>query len=130
MMARSILLAAAAALLLLLPPLLCSDYYTNLASQILIAAILALSLNLLVGFGGLTSLGHAAYLGTAAYLIVYLTAHVGFGHLPGAVMTLVATTALAMVFGFLALSATWLCFLMITLALERFRLNLDHILLL
>jgi len=44
---------------LLLPPFLAGDFYINLASQILIAAIFALSLNLLVGFGGMTSLGHA-----------------------------------------------------------------------
>jgi len=53
---------------LLLPPFLAGDFYINLASQILIAAIFALSLNLLVGFGGMTSLGHASYLGVAAYL--------------------------------------------------------------
>ncbi|HSW83373.1 MAG TPA: hypothetical protein VLH12_07860, partial [Usitatibacter sp.] len=39
------------------------EYYVNLASQVLIAAIFAMSLNLLVGYGGMTSLGHAAYLG-------------------------------------------------------------------
>ena len=53
---------------LLLPPFLAGDFYINLASQILIAAIFALSLNLLVGFGGMTSLGHASYLGVAAYI--------------------------------------------------------------
>jgi len=42
---------------LILPPFLAGDFYINLASQILIAAIFALSLNLLVGFGGMTSLG-------------------------------------------------------------------------
>jgi hypothetical protein len=45
---------------LLIPPLFAGDFYVNLASQILIAAIFALSLNLLVGFGGMTSLGHAS----------------------------------------------------------------------
>jgi branched-chain amino acid transport system permease protein len=103
----------------LLPVVVASSYYINLSSQILIAAILALSLNILVGFGGLTSLGHAAYLGTAAYLTVYLTAHAGFGHLAGAVIALAATTVMAMLFGLLALRATGLGFLMITLALGQ-----------
>ena len=58
---------------LLLPPLFAGDFYINLASQILIAAIFALSLNLLVGFGGMTSLGHACYLGVAAYTAALLT---------------------------------------------------------
>ena len=45
-------------------PLLSSaNIYINLASQMLIAAMFALSLNLLVGYGGLTSLGHAGFLG-------------------------------------------------------------------
>ena len=59
--------AAAFAACLVLLPSLAGDFYINLASQILIAAIFALSLNLLVGFGGMTSLGHASFLGVAAY---------------------------------------------------------------
>ena len=61
-----------AALAVLLPSLV-GDFYINLASQILIAAIFALSLNLLVGFGGMTSLGHASFLGVAAYICALLT---------------------------------------------------------
>ena len=49
-------------------PWVAGEYYVNLSSQILIAAIFAASLNLLVGYGGLTSLGHASYLGVAAYV--------------------------------------------------------------
>ena len=109
----------AVAALLALPWLVTSDYYINIASQIVIAAILALSLNLLIGFGGMTSLGHAAYLGVAAYLSIYLTAHAGFGHLAGALIAIGATTVLAMLFGFLALRASGLGFLMITLALGQ-----------
>ena len=40
-------------------PLVSGEYYVNLGSQIMIAAVFAASLNLLVGYGGLTSLGHA-----------------------------------------------------------------------
>lgn len=102
-----------------LPYVIGSGYYLNIASQILIAAILAASLNVLIGFGGLISLGHAAYLGTAAYLTIYLTAHAGFGHLAGALISVGGTTVLAMLFGFLALRASGLGFLMITLALGQ-----------
>ena len=52
---------------LTLLPLFFGEYYVNLGSQIMIAAIFAASLNLLVGYGGLTSLGHATYLGLSAY---------------------------------------------------------------
>jgi len=60
--------AALLAALFLLLPFFAGDFYINLASQILIAAIFALSLNLLVGFGGMTSLGHASYLGVGGFI--------------------------------------------------------------
>ncbi len=50
-------------------PLVGGEYYINLTSQIFIAAIFAASLNLLVGYGGLPSLGHASWLGLAAYAL-------------------------------------------------------------
>ena len=111
--------AVAGGLLVLLPLLVGSTFYVNLASQVLIAAILALSLNVLVGYGGLTSLGHAAYLGACAYLVIHLTTREGFGHLGAAAAALALTTAMAMLFGILALRATGLGFLMITLALGQ-----------
>jgi branched-chain amino acid transport system permease protein len=104
---------------LLLPPFLAGDFYINLASQILIAAIFALSLNLLVGFGGMTSLGHASYLGVAAYISALLTSRYGFGHGAAALISIGGTVAMAALFGIIALRATGLGFLMITLALSQ-----------
>jgi branched-chain amino acid transport system permease protein len=104
---------------LLLPPLFAGDFYINLASQILIAAIFALSLNLLVGFGGMTSLGHASYLGVAAYLSALLTSRYGFGHGTAALISISGTVVMAAFFGVIALRATGLGFLMITLALSQ-----------
>jgi branched-chain amino acid transport system permease protein len=103
----------------LLPPFFAGDFYINLASQILIAAIFALSLNLLVGFGGMTSLGHASYLGVAAYISALLTSRYGFGHGAAAIISITGTTAMAACFGIIALRATGLGFLMITLALSQ-----------
>ena len=60
-------LGAAGAILLAVVPLAAPVYYVNIGSQVLVAAVFALSLNLLVGYAGLTSLGHAVYLGTTAY---------------------------------------------------------------
>lgn len=104
---------------LLLPPLLAGDFYINLASQILIAAIFALSLNLLVGFGGMTSLGHASYLGVAAYISALLTSRYGFGHGAAAFISILGTAAMAAAFGVIALRASGIGFLMITLALSQ-----------
>jgi branched-chain amino acid transport system permease protein len=104
---------------LLLPPFFAGDFYINLASQILIAAVFALSLNLLVGFGGMTSLGHASYLGVAAYISALLTSRYGFDHGAAALISISGTTAMAACFGIIALRASGLGFLMITLALSQ-----------
>jgi branched-chain amino acid transport system permease protein len=100
-------------------PLVAGDFYVNLASQILIAALFAASLNLLVGYGGLTSLGHAAFLGMAAYTSGWLYLKLGLGHWIAAPAALAATTLLACFFGWIALRASGLGFLMITLALSQ-----------
>jgi branched-chain amino acid transport system permease protein len=103
----------------LLLPFFVGDFYINLASQILIAAVFALSLNLLVGFGGMTSLGHASYLGVAAYVAAILTTRYGFDHGTAALISIAGTVAMAAFFGVIALRATGLGFLMITLALSQ-----------
>ncbi len=118
-MTRWLAVCAGIALLLLLPLLAMTDYYINLSSQILIAAIFALSLNLLVGHAGLTSLGHAAYLGVAAYATAWLMLHTGIGHGFAAIGALAITTAMTGVYGVIALRASGLGFLMITLALGQ-----------
>jgi branched-chain amino acid transport system permease protein len=105
--------------LLVLLPSFAGDFYINLASQTLIAAIFALSLNLLVGFGGMTSLGHASYLGVAAYISALLTSRYGFGHGSAAILSIAGTTVTAAFFGIIALRASGLGFLMITLALSQ-----------
>lgn len=115
------LAVAFGAVLLLVVPLsgFVGDYYVNLSSQILIACIYALSLNLLVGYCGLTSLGHAAYLGIAAYISGWFTSVLGVGHFDAALLSVGGTTVLAAFFGLIALRASGLGFLMITLAIGQ-----------
>ena len=107
------------AVLAALLPLVAGDYYINLSSQILIAAVFALSLNLLVGYGGLTSLGHAAYMGVSAYISGWLFLNFGMGHLLSAPLAVLGTTLMAALFGLVALRASGIGFLMITLALGQ-----------
>lgn len=114
-MTRIVVLLAA----LLAFPWVAGEYYVNLASQIMIAALFAASLNLLVGYGGMTSLGHATYLGLSAYVCAWTFLKLGVGHLGAAAIALTATTAIACLFGWVALRATGLSFLMITLALSQ-----------
>ena len=102
-----------------LVPLVAGDYYVNLLSQMMIAALLAASLNLLVGYAGLTSLGHASFLGVAAYSSAWLNLHSGLGPLASAPLALLGTLLVAAVFGWIALRASGLGFLMLTLALSQ-----------
>jgi branched-chain amino acid transport system permease protein len=113
---KRIALFALLAALACLPAYAGGDYYINLASQILIAALFAQSLNLLVGYAGLTSLGHAGYLGLAGYVSGWLFLNLQWGHLGAAAAALGVTTVMAALFGLVALRATGLSFLMITLA--------------
>jgi branched-chain amino acid transport system permease protein len=106
----------AAALAALVAPLL-SAYPLTLLTQAAIIAILAMSLDVLLGYTGLPSLGHAAYFGVAAYTVGILTTE----HQVGFVVCLLAGVALAAltaaIFGLLAIRASGTYFLMITLAL-------------
>ncbi len=100
-------------------PFVAGDFYINLGSQMMIAAIFALSLNLLAGYAGLTSLGHASFLGLAAYISAWLTTRGGFGNGTAALLSIAGTTVGAAFFGMIALRASGLGFLMITLALSQ-----------
>jgi branched-chain amino acid transport system permease protein len=110
---------AAGGLLLLAMPVFAGEYYVNLASQIFIFAIFAASINLLLGYGGLPTLGHAAYLGVAAYVSSLAILKLGLAHWIAAPIALAATTLMACAFGLIALRATGLGFLMLTLALSQ-----------
>jgi branched-chain amino acid transport system permease protein len=110
---------AALVVALVVLPWIAGEFYVNLTSQVLIAAIFAASINLLLGYGGLATLGHAAYVGIAAYVSAWLFLKLGLGHWLTAPLALAATTLMACFFGLIALRATGLGFLMLTLALSQ-----------
>ncbi len=93
-------------------------YYINVSSQVLFYAIFALGLNILVGYGGLVSLGHAGLFGITAYATAYLLA-MGFGHTTAILGALAVSLGCTAVFAALALRATGIGFIMITLALGQ-----------
>ena len=95
-----------------------NSYYVNIATQILIFATLALGLNVLVGYAGLVTLGHAALFGIAAYAGAALT-NAGHGAIIVAIGALAATLAATAIFAVLALRGTGLGFVMITVALGQ-----------
>jgi branched-chain amino acid transport system permease protein len=105
-------------LLLTLPFWLGQSYYIKIASQILFWAVFALGLNVLVGYAGLVSLGHAALFGMAGYVAALLL-RADYGHLVADLAALGATLLTAAVFALLSLRSTGIGFLMITLALGQ-----------
>ncbi len=111
--ALAVALAALAAVPLWVP----GTFYVNIASQILLYAILALGVNVLAGYAGLVSLGHAGLFGIAAYTGAKILV-AGGGHLTAAV-ALAVTLFAAAVFAVLALRGTGLGFVMITVALGQ-----------
>jgi branched-chain amino acid transport system permease protein len=113
-------LALTLALLLLatVPYWIGNSYYINVATQMLIYAVLALGLNVLVGYAGLVTLGHAGLFGIAAYAGATLI-NAGHGHIVVAIGALVATLAATAMFAVLALRGTGLGFVMITVALGQ-----------
>ncbi len=110
---------AALALVPVLAVALDTPFYTDWGRRIMILAIAALSLNLLMGYGGMISFGHAAYVGIGAYTVgicAYYEVISGFIQWP---LALAASAAFALVFGIISLRTKGVYFIMITLALAQ-----------
>ena len=116
MNARFVALAVVGLALVTLPYWMPGVYYINVSSQILFYAIFALGLNVLAGYAGLVSLGHAGLFGIAAYGTGYML-HLGAGHPVAIVMALIIGVASMAMYAVLSLRATGIGFIMITLAL-------------
>jgi len=115
---KRLALAAALVLLVTVPWWVRGTFYVNIASQILLYAIFALGVNVLAGYAGLVSLGHAGLFGIAAYTGAKMLTG-GAGHLAVDVAALATTVLAAGVFAVLALRGTGLGFVMITVALGQ-----------
>jgi branched-chain amino acid transport system permease protein len=119
-------LGSAAAVLAVLP-LLASPYYVELGTYALISAMLALSLQLLVGCTGLVSLGHAAFYGLAAYTVYLATpANKGLSILVTLPLAVAVAGLAALVVGGLSLRTRGFFFLMVTLAFGQMLFFLFH----
>jgi len=115
---RRLALAAALVILATVPLWVGGTYYVNIASQILFYAIFALGVNVLAGYAGLVSLGHAGLFGIAAYAGAKIMTG-GHGQLVVMAGALAVTLLAAAAFAVLALRGTGLGFVMITVALGQ-----------
>jgi branched-chain amino acid transport system permease protein len=116
MIARVVALAAAFAALLTVPYWVPGIYYVNVASQILFYAVFALGLNVLVGYAGLVSLGHAGLFGIAAYATGFMLQS-GYGHTLAILVALIIGVFAMALYAVLSLRSTGIGFIMITLAI-------------
>jgi branched-chain amino acid transport system permease protein len=89
--------------------------YLQLASQIAITALFALSLDLILGYAGVVSLGHAAYFGTAAYSAALFSKFVWSAPLPGVLVGTAAAALLGYASSFVIARFRHLALIMITL---------------
>lgn len=84
-----------AATLVLLPLVLPNSYYTDLVIRMAINATIVLGLNLLIGFAGQISLGHAGFVGIGAFASAILPYHFGWSPLAAMIAGALATSVLA-----------------------------------
>jgi branched-chain amino acid transport system permease protein len=115
---KRIVLLGALVILATVPLWVGGTYYVNITSQILFYAIFALGVNVLAGYAGLVSLGHAGLFGIAAYAGAKIM-NDGYGHVVVIAGALALTLLAAAVFAVLALRGTGLGFVMITVALGQ-----------
>src|SRR5919198_1671344 len=92
----------------------------SLATTILVLSIFTMSLDLLLGYAGLPSFGHAAFLGLGAYGTAILSVRLGMSNLVLALLVaIVLTSAGSLILGLLALRTSGVYFLMLTLAFAQ-----------
>ena len=122
LIATRVVATAVLALLALVPAVAAatdSPFYVGLFARVMVFAIAAFSLDLILGYGGLVSFGHAAYLGIGAYAVGILSFHGianGFVHFA---VALGAAAAAAFIIGFVSLRTSGVYFIMITLAFSQ-----------
>lgn len=115
---RLLLLLALVALLTF--PALAGKFYLQLFTKIMIMAIFAMSLDLLVGFTGMVSLGHAAFFGIGAYALLLLSPEYGPANFFLSLAAAIGAAALAaLLIGLLVLRSSGVYFIMVTLAFAQ-----------
>ena len=118
MNSKTKLLYGALVLIALLLPL--QDFiYLVFAMKVLCFALFACAFNLLLGFTGLLSFGHAAFFGTAAYITAYFCKELGYSPELGILLGVVGSGVLGFLIGSLAIRRQGIYFAMVTLALSQ-----------
>lgn len=93
--------------------------YPFLLMKLMCLALMAASFNLLFGYGGMLSFGHAAFIGSAAYVTGYAAKDLGLSPLISILVGVFAASAIGWIFGLIAIRRRGIQFAMITLALAQ-----------
>jgi len=105
--------------LLALVPLFSGSYFLSFATEVLIFAIFAMSLDILLGYTGLMSFGHAAFFGLGAYTVVLLGAKYGLSLWLGLFAGIAVAAIGAVVIGVFCVRVKGIPFLMLTMAFAQ-----------
>lgn len=122
MKASTVLSALCLCLLVAFPivaPILDLSFYVSFVRRVLIFALAASSLNLILGYGGMVALGHAAFFGAGAYVVAMLSVE-GFSNaLLVWPLSIAVTACMALLVGVISLRTRGVYFIMITLAFAQ-----------
>ncbi|MEK9872502.1 MAG: branched-chain amino acid ABC transporter permease, partial [Betaproteobacteria bacterium] len=104
-----------AVIIFLMLPLVADRFYVQFASKILVMIIFASSLNLLVGYCGLVSLGHAAFFGFSGYVLALISpTEAGVNFMLGLLASVLGAACLAAIIGSLVIRTKGIFFIMAT----------------
>lgn len=121
--AKRIYLSAVLLLLVLLPlgsPALFSDYYLDLFTKVLIFGIMLLGFDILAGYTGLVSLGHALFFGLGGYAAAFTINHLSTNLAPVLLVALAAALIVGLFVGFFSTQTKDIFFVFLTLAFAQF----------
>lgn len=123
---RLIMLGVALAVLCVLPAF-AEKYYVQFVAKIMVMAILAMSLDLLLGYTGLVSFGHAAFYGAAGYVLALLTPQYQAANFwTSFPLAIIGAGVLALIIGFFVVRTSGIYFIMVTLAFAQMLYFLFH----
>ncbi len=116
---RAVITSVLAAGALIIFPFVVGDYWRAIISELFIFAIFAMSLDLLLGYTGLMSLGHAGFFGLGAYVVIVLGSLFGLNAWLGVLFGIALATFAAFIIGYFCVRASGIPFLMLTLAFSQ-----------
>jgi len=117
-----IVVLAGLVLFALVPPIagmLNQPFYVDLLRRVMILAIAAVSLDLILGYGGMVSFGHAAYLGVGSYSVAVLAFYGIYNGPLQWLVAMVASALVALAIGSVSIRTSGIYFIMITLAFTQ-----------